>query len=498
MKVEEVLNDYQFRNVNQARTILQDLGFKEEYHEGQFLFTSPEGEEVKISANEIAEKVTPEDIFEVSKEQQVAKIADNFDKDQIENYLQNGFDDPNISMVGWNSFSPDFRGAFSIVDHENKVAISGIELLSSAHENGLLLDGKGTKLDVGEMSQLMSTKDGRLFKLRRGKDKKMMAFYKKDALDIGDQFSGKKLSTLDKQRLLEGKIVPIKGYWQTDFYLRVDKELNLVSLMSNKEMPQIADRIGANNDLKYSGYQVSMEDKFLLANGEKIGPKLLANENGFLLADIKLSEKNELTFENAKEITVEKAQEILSGEKQEIEIPNELGGIKLSEDMKQSLKDGNVIYLEGLKFKSGGDKEINNYIHYDFEKKKLNFSLVNPKNSNDPILTNMEREGKNERNFDLELRTALEKNDFKKISELKNDGYKPSEEVIKELGKKLSSDKKIAFETIFGIKPEKKEDLKPEKKVGTEKAQEKEQEQGKGGKIAKAASTGIGKAFEGM
>ena len=88
-----------------------------------------------------------------------------------------------------------------------------------------------------------------------------------------------------------------------------------------------------------------------------------------------------------------------------------------------------------------------------------------------------------DRDMEKELKEAIEKNDYEKMAQLKEEGYKPSEEVIRGLGGdvKIDETQAIVIEKLFGTKPEvqkeeetvqKKEDVKienvnEEKKVST-------------------------------
>lgn len=60
------------------------------------------------------------------------------------------------------------------------------------------------------------------------------------------------------------------------------------------------------------------------------------------------------------------------------------------------------------------------------------------------------------RDLASELKEAVEKNDYEKMAKLKEEGYKPSEEVIKGLGQEVHIDSKqaIVIEKLFGAKPE--------------------------------------------
>ena len=61
-----------------------------------------------------------------------------------------------------------------------------------------------------------------------------------------------------------------------------------------------------------------------------------------------------------------------------------------------------------------------------------------------------------DRDLDKELREAVVKNDYEKIASLKEEGYKPSEEVIRGLGQdtKIDQTQAIVIEKLFGMKPE--------------------------------------------
>ena len=60
------------------------------------------------------------------------------------------------------------------------------------------------------------------------------------------------------------------------------------------------------------------------------------------------------------------------------------------------------------------------------------------------------------RNLEAEFKEAVSKNDYEKLAHLKEDGYKPSEEIIKGLGQDSKVDEKeaIVIEKLFGTRPE--------------------------------------------
>jgi hypothetical protein len=59
--------------------------------------------------------------------------------------------------------------------------------------------------------------------------------------------------------------------------------------------------------------------------------------------------------------------EVIAFRQDRIKVPDEIKGVKLTEDQKQDLKDGKAIYLEGLDFKNSTNK--NAYVQFNADKK---------------------------------------------------------------------------------------------------------------------------------
>lgn len=85
-----------------------------------------------------------------------------------------------------------------MIDHKNKITYTGKELYDYAFQNGYMLDGKGTKLEKGVMSELTDV-NGKPAKIRLSENG-ISVFYKKESLVIPDSIYGKKLS--QKQRMI--------------------------------------------------------------------------------------------------------------------------------------------------------------------------------------------------------------------------------------------------------------------------------------------------------
>ncbi|MCS7472500.1 DUF3945 domain-containing protein [Myroides odoratimimus] len=63
--------------------------------------------------------------------------------------------------------------------------------------------------------------------------------------------------------------------------------------------------------------------------------------------------------------------EVIAFRQDRIKIPDEIKGVKLTEDQKQDLKDGKAIYLEGLDFKNSTNK--NAHVQFNADKKYTEF-----------------------------------------------------------------------------------------------------------------------------
>uniref|UniRef100_F4C773 DUF3945 domain-containing protein n=1 Tax=Sphingobacterium sp. (strain 21) TaxID=743722 RepID=F4C773_SPHS2 len=63
--------------------------------------------------------------------------------------------------------------------------------------------------------------------------------------------------------------------------------------------------------------------------------------------------------------------EVIAFRQERIKVPDEIKGVKLSEEQKQDLKDGKAIYLEGLDFKNSTNK--NAHVQFNADKKYTEF-----------------------------------------------------------------------------------------------------------------------------
>lgn len=399
MKIEEVLNEYKFSNVGQFRGIAQSLGYKENYNKGILAFTLND-DVFRTSVGEIRAHTQNADLE--SRDASMTRLCQFFDKDGIlsSDYKDGLSANLGVDIINWGEINSDSKDRFTIIDHKNKICYTGKDFYEYAFNNGYVLDGKGTKLEKGVLSELRDVK-GKPAKLRLT-EKGVSVFYRKEALIIPDKILGKKLSEKQRKALLEGEIIVIpakKGH----VFVSVDRDLNSVIVRSEKELA-IPSVIG--------GRELSTADKYLLANGHSLDNMILHGDEGYFIADLAwTSDKTGVRFSNMQSIPEAKAKELIEQQQQ-----------------------------------------IDNKPIIEQEK-----TPVNEQRSRD---------------MEAELREAIEKDDFEKMSRLKDEGYKPSEEVIKGLSNSPNMDEKkaVVIDKLFGLKPEvtNTEDLSPAKDEQTQ------------------------------
>lgn len=492
MKAGEVLTAYRFDNTGQYRAILGALGYAEEYNKGSLRFTRL-GEEFCISVGEIRNAVQEgNETYQKESKENTCKF---FDREQasknFEEYSQYLKANYNLSIVKWDGLKGDsqkaFKGqsidGFTIIDHDKKVCYTGKSLYEHAFENAYQLDGKGTQLEEGVLSELKQV-NGKSAKLRLNKNG-MEVYYRKEALSIPNEIDGHKLSKKDKELLREGKVVLLSK--KKDIYLQVDRDLNSVVVLTNKEI-KIPSIIGKTKD--YPGYVLTPVDKFLLANGHTLENILVHDKkNGYLLTDFSLkSDRKGVVFTNSQSVTDGKAQEIIQklNESHEINeskmntmtesamektVRMEQGKVSITPEEKKYL---NTLIEEGGHFPVKiGEKQLSEEEQLSFIKslgfednykkyKELTLSKEKDLDRQDDQLVNLLNQNIDMskrlvllpiRDLENELSDAISRDDFKKVAQLKEEGFKPSEHFINGLKQdgNLSERQSIAVNKIFGF-----------------------------------------------
>lgn len=154
MKLREALDTYMFDNVGQFGGIAESLGYQTEYRDGYFRFRK-DGEELSMSVSEIREKAGAK-YDESLRDQSKERVSALFNKERANDpkYVAE-LEKEGISIKRWENLKGHDKDGFTVIDHRLKVCYTGQSLYEYAYKQGNILDGKGTKLEKGIMSDLM-------------------------------------------------------------------------------------------------------------------------------------------------------------------------------------------------------------------------------------------------------------------------------------------------------------------------------------------------------
>lgn len=472
MKLQEVLSEYQFRNVGQFRAIAESLGYAQEYNKGILHFTRSD-DELRIDLEKIRSytKHEPEMIRLNSSMDHVCTFFDREQSSSSE--YRDILKKEGIDIVNWGDLKDDEKDRFTIIDHKNKICYTGKELYEYALQNGYILDGKGTQLEKGVMSGLTDI-GGRTAKIRLTENG-ISVFYRKEALVIPDSIYGKKLTKKQKDDLVNGNVIVLSSK-KGDIMLQVDKDLNSVIVRSEKEL-SIPAQIG--------GYKLTAADKYLLANGYSLENKLMRSPKGeYIIADVTMTpDKKGYQFSNIQTISETKAKELLqrklevekehviSPEKEQVEEQERMKkptARDLASELKEAVEKNDYEKMaklkeEGYKPSEEVIKGLGQEVHIDSKQAIVIEKLFGTKpevQKEEEIVQkkeeNIENVNKAEKmsspELDKEFKNAVEKGDFVKLSQLKEQGYHPSKEVMQSLSNTTSSNTIIAVQKIFGLK----------------------------------------------
>lgn len=474
MKLQEVLSEYQFRNVGQFRAIAESLGYAQEYNKGILHFTRSD-DELRIDLGKIRSytKHEPEMIRLNSSMDHVCTFFDREQSSSSE--YRDILKKEGIDIVNWGDLKDDEKDRFTIIDHKNKICYTGKELYEYALQNGYILDGKGTQLEKGVMSGLTDI-GGRTAKIRLTENG-ISVFYRKEALVIPDSIYGKKLTKKQKDDLVNGNVIVLSSK-KGDIMLQVDKDLNSVIVRSEKEL-SIPAQIG--------GYKLTAADKYLLANGYSLENKLMRSPKGeYIIADVTMTpDKKGYQFSNIQTISETKAKELLqrklevekehviSPEKEQVEEQERMKkptARDLASELKEAVEKNDYEKMaklkeEGYKPSEEVIKGLGQEVHIDSKQAIVIEKLFGTKpevevQKEEEIVQkkeeNIENVNKAEKmsspELDKEFKNAVEKGDFVKLSQLKEQGYHPSKEVMQSLSNTTPSNTIIAVQKIFGLK----------------------------------------------
>lgn len=306
-------------------------------------------------------------------------------------------------------------------------------------------------LQDGQLSEVVTLKDGSKAKLQRSGNN-VNVYKAKDVLEVPHEFWGEKLTTNQRTSLINGNTILLKK-GKSNLYLKIDHDTNAIVVRGDRDfkMPKV---IGDNQKFKYNGYELTDMDRVLLANGHKTEQKLLCGEQGFFLAEIKLTTDNKgIEFSNISSMSVEEAKNYIAAAanqkesakndviQQERTIKNNPGKEQVEnnhvEEKVVSTKVMDTPIIQEEKFKEATQQT---------ESANINKETVQTEKVNTPIL-------------DEQFLGAIKENDWIKVNDLAKSGYVPSSAVLEKIND-LNPEKKTAVEKIFNLEKTKVERAK--------------------------------------
>lgn len=203
--------------------------------------------------------------------------------------------------------------------------------------------------------------------------------------ELDRPFFNVRLSNEDKQNLLNTgnagrliKIEPIKGQ-PISAYVSVDK-------LTNELVACRADKIRIPAEIK--GIKLDDNQKQKLSEGQAIYLENMISKNGKNFnATLQVNADKrgiEFRFDETQK------QNHTNTQSKDFSIPKKIGGVELSEKQQSTLKNGDAIYIKGLKDKLG--QEYNAYVRVNSTDQKLDFFKWNPDKSKSKDITPLQKE----------------------------------------------------------------------------------------------------------
>ena len=203
--------------------------------------------------------------------------------------------------------------------------------------------------------------------------------------ELDRPFFNVRLSNEDKQNLLNTgnagrliKIEPIKGQ-PISAYVSVDK-------LTNELVACRADKIRIPAEIK--GMKLSENQKQKLSEGQAIYLENMISKNGKNFnATLQVNaDKRGIMFR----FDETQKQNHSNTQSKAFSITEKIGGVVLSEKQQSILKNGDAIYIKGLKDKLG--QEYNAYVRVNSTEQKLDFFKWNPEKSKSKDITPLQKE----------------------------------------------------------------------------------------------------------
>jgi hypothetical protein len=289
-----------------------------------------------------------------------------------------------------------------------------------------------------------------------------------------DFFKGYELTPMDRYLLANGKSIDNKlmagkdGYFVADFSMSPDKKGVIFSNIQNVSKEIAEQMISSQKEqLKNAQDDKTVHKQTLqehnLMPGTKYERTILADlkggrggrvENGLSVDSLKSTPAMEVIKRHGLERQFNAADKALQEHRSGI--PSVEKERKVNEALNILKRDaGQALDKFDQQLKKEQNPEVNKAEQKQATEIKFSSeTLIDIKEvkQEQPDNTHI-KEGK-----DLEFKDAIQKNDFIKITSLKNEGYKPSENLLKDMQQSgsITKEQTIAVEKIFDLKPENK------------------------------------------
>lgn len=181
--------------------------------------------------------------------------------------------------------------ALRALNVENQVDQEAIKLMQYGEPSPIL---KNIQLQDG------TVKDGKLKLVPDGNNVRVSFQFKKPNLEIPQKIFGHQLSKEEIAHLKEGITIPIP---KTDYFIKIDKDLNAVTVQTGKE-------IGVPKEL--GGYQLTPEDKLELANTGSLSARVfkVPGREEYFTGNLKINQDG-ITISNINVVSKEQAAELM-------------------------------------------------------------------------------------------------------------------------------------------------------------------------------------------
>ncbi len=285
------------------------------------------------------------------------------DASEFKQEKQNGYKAMDLSQVDWDAFS--------------KIGVSKESLEKSGALEDMLNYRRSSELHpiTIKVDDLTLNTDARL-SLKRGENGKLIPVVHavRSAPQLDRPFYGINFTPEDKANLRKTghlgrkiEIINKKTGEVIPSFVSIDSKTNelIAYNAKNVRIPQ-----------QIKGVTLTEQQRTELLEGKGVYIEGMTSKNGKSFnatVQVNASERG-LTFSFEEG---QKQAKQMSQEKKDVRIPDKIGGVEISEQNKDTLKKGDVIYVEGMKDKKG--ENYNAYIKVNKEQGKLDFYKWDPR-----------------------------------------------------------------------------------------------------------------------